>query len=351
MSDSIHLAPLPESVPAGCPLMSRRTFLKGMAAGAAVLATTASAGGVALASSGPVDANAVGMLVDLTRCTGCNSCALACKESNGRSEPTVIPSEISADSFSFVDVREVNDQHGAPLKVFVKRQCMHCVDPACVSACTVGALRKTPEGPVVYDSAKCIGCRYCQYACPYGVPAYDWDNPLGLIGKCEMCADRLAAGNEPACSDACPNGAIRFGTRSMLLAEAKAQLRSNPGRYVNHIYGEHEAGGASVLYLAPVPFAALGFPVLGDDTITSHGESVMRKTPVIALTMAAMAAAVQFMTGRRRALLMPNSRPSTRTPPPKPETRHDRSGNQPPRLCAAAGRRSRGRQRKCALPH
>ncbi len=299
MSDSIHFEALPESIPATCPLISRRSFLKGMAAGAAVLASTAAAGGVAVASSGPADPDAVGMLVDLTRCTGCNSCALACKESNARSEPLAVPSEISTDSFSFVDERQVTDQHGAPLKVFVKRQCMHCVEPACVSACTVGALRKTPEGPVVYDSAKCIGCRYCQYACPYGVPAYDWDNPLGLIGKCEMCSDRLDAGDKPACADACPNGAIRFGKRSMLLAEAKAQLRSNPGRYVDHIYGEHEAGGTSVLYLAPVPFSALGFPVLGDESITSHGESVMRKTPVIALAMASMAAAVQFMTGRR----------------------------------------------------
>lgn len=299
MSDSIYLEALPENVPTTCPLISRRTFLKGMAASAAALAATATASGVALASSGPVDPNAYGMLVDLTRCTGCNSCALACKVANDRSDPTSIPSAISADAYSFVDVRHVSDPHGAPLEVFVKRQCMHCVDPACVSACTVGALRKTPEGPVVYDSYKCIGCRYCQYACPYGVPTYDWDSPLGLIGKCEMCADRIAEGDKPACADACPNGAIRFGKRSTLLAEAKAHLTSNPGRYVNHIYGEHEAGGASVLYLAPVPFAALGFPTLGDDTITSYGESVMRKTPVIALTVASLAAAVQYMTGRR----------------------------------------------------
>ena len=299
MTDSIHLGPLPEEVPAVCPLISRRTFLKGLVAGGAALATTAAAGGVAIASSGPVDENAYGMLVDLTRCTGCNSCALACKVTNERNDPAAIPTEIGADSYSFVDVRTVSDPHGAPLKVHVKRQCMHCIEPACVSACTVGALRKTPEGPVVYDAAKCIGCRYCQYACPYGVPSYDWDNPLGLIGKCEMCADRLAEGDKPACAEACPNGAIRFGKRNMLLAEAKGRIRSNPGRYVSHIYGEHEAGGTSVLYLAPVPFSALGFPTLGDESITSHGESVMRKTPVIALTMAAMAAAVQYMTGHR----------------------------------------------------
>lgn len=299
MIDSVYFEALPEDSAATCPLISRRTFLKGMAASGAALAATAATNGVALASSGPIDPNAYGMLVDLTRCTGCNSCALACKEANSRTNPTGIPTEISADAFSFVDVRHVSDQHGAPLEVFVKRQCMHCVEPACVSACTVGALRKTPEGPVVYDAAKCIGCRYCQYACPYGVPAYDWDNPLGLIGKCEMCASRIAEGDKPACAAACPNGAIRFGKRSMLLAEAKAQLSSNPGRYFNHIYGEHEAGGTSVLYLAPVPFSALGFPTLGDETITHYGESVMRKTPVVALTMASLAAAVQYMTGRR----------------------------------------------------
>ncbi len=299
MTDSIHLGALPENVDMTCPLMSRRTFLKGIAAGAGALAVTAAAGGGAIASTGPVDPNAMAMLVDLTRCTGCNSCALACKSTNERAEPTTIPTKIDANAYSFVDVREVSDVHGAPLKVFVKRQCMNCVDPACVSACTVGALTKEPGGPVVYESSKCIGCRYCQYACPYGVPAYDWDNPLGLIHKCEMCADRQAEGDEPACAEACPNGAIRFGKRSMLLAEAKATIASNTGRYVNHVYGEHEAGGASVLYIGPVPFAALGFPVLGDETITHHGESVMRKTPIVALTMASLAAAMQFMTGRR----------------------------------------------------
>lgn len=299
MSDKIHFQPLPESAPSSCPLISRRNFLKGMAASAGALAVTASAGGVAIASSGPVGPDSMGMLVDLTRCTGCNSCALACKDANERAEPATIPTKIDADAYSFVDVREVQDMHGAPLEVFVKRQCMHCVDPACVSACTVGALRKTPEGPVVYDASKCIGCRYCQYACPYGVPAYDWDNPLGLIGKCEMCADRVEDGGKPACVAACPNGAIKFGKRSMLLAEAKATLASNPGRYVNHIYGEHEAGGTAVLYIGPVPFSALGFPVLGDQTITHYGESVMHKTPIVALTMASLAAAIQFMTGRR----------------------------------------------------
>jgi formate dehydrogenase iron-sulfur subunit len=162
----------------------------------------------------------------------------------------------------------------------------------------VGALRKTAEGPVVYDSAKCIGCRYCQYACPFGVPSYEWTGALGLISKCEMCTERLAEGEKPACVEACPNGAVRFGTRAFLLAQARAQIESNPGRYVDHIYGEHEVGGTSVLYLSPVPFTALGFPSLGEQEIPHYAEAVMKKTPVVALTVASLAVVAQAVTRR-----------------------------------------------------
>jgi formate dehydrogenase iron-sulfur subunit len=180
---------------------------------------------------------------------------------------------------------------------------MHCLSPACVSACTVGALQKTAAGPVVYDAGKCIGCRYCQYACPFGVPSYDWSNPLGLIHKCQMCVGRLAANQPPACVAACSSGALRFGTRKTLLAQARAQIASNPDRYVDHIYGEQEAGGTSVLYLSAVPFAALGFPELGAEPIAHEAEAVMRQTPVVALTVAAVATSLYWLTKRRNEKL------------------------------------------------
>jgi formate dehydrogenase iron-sulfur subunit len=306
VSDSIRTDPLPtgfDAATAECPLISRRRFLQGMAAGATALAAAAAADATlpqaARASSGEASADAYGMLIDLTRCTGCNACALACKEANNRANQGVVPIQLDSDALSFVDERTVSDKHGNDYSVFVKRQCMHCVHPACASACTVGALRKTAAGPVIYEAEKCIGCRYCQYACPFGVPAYEWENPLGLISKCEMCVQRLEQGERPACVAACPNGAIRFGKRTMLLAEARAQIASNPGRYFNHIYGEHEVGGTSVLYLAPVPFSALGFPSVSEQAIPTQAEWVMKKTPVVAVTVAALATAFQFMTRRR----------------------------------------------------
>jgi formate dehydrogenase iron-sulfur subunit len=281
--------------------LSRRAFLKQAGRSAAALAAAtalATQSQTANASLQPAG-DAYGLLIDLTRCTGCNSCALACKAANQLPHADVLPDSLASDAYSFVEPCDVTDEDGGTSICHVKRQCMHCVHPACVSACTVGALRKTPEGPVVYDSDKCIGCRYCQYACPFGVPTYDWDNPLGLISKCEMCVGRLDAGEKPACTAACPNGALRYGRRSQLLAQAHAQIESNPGRYVDHIYGEHEVGGTSILYMSPVPFSELGFPELGSEPIPRYAEAVMVRTPVIALTVASLATGLHLLMKRR----------------------------------------------------
>lgn len=278
--------------------LSRRDFLKAAGAGAAaVTATCVLAGPTSTAlASGAVSENAWGMLIDVTRCNGCQSCALACKEANNRPNPTVEPTALSSDAYTFIDLRSDTD---AAQPVSVKRQCMHCQHPACASACTVGALRKTAEGPVVYDSKKCIGCRYCQYACPFGVPTYDWNNPLGLIHKCEMCVERLQQGELPACVSGCPAGALRFGRRSDLLIQAHAQIRSNPGRYIDQVYGEHEAGGTSVLYLSGVPFSQLGLPELGEQTISHYAEAVMTKTPIVAASVATLATGLYWLLKRR----------------------------------------------------
>lgn len=281
--------------------LSRRDLLKGIGSGVAALAAATALGGQATSvhASGEAGEDAWGMLIDLTRCTGCQSCTLACKTANDLPHPNRVPITLDSDAYTFVEEHLVDSGDGEG-SLYVKRQCMHCLHPACASACTVGALRKSADGPVVYDSAKCIGCRYCQYACPFGVPVYEWENPLGLIHKCQMCATRLAEGERPACIDACPNGALRFGSRRQLLAQAHGRLASNPGRYVDHIYGEHEAGGTSVLYLSPVPFADLGFPQLGSDPIPRQAEAVMQQTPAIALTVASVVTALHLFMQRRQ---------------------------------------------------
>jgi formate dehydrogenase iron-sulfur subunit len=235
------------------------------------------------------------VLVDLTRCIGCRSCQVACKAWNDKqAEETSClgrydnPPTLSADTWTVVRFTEVED-NGRFHWVFNKIQCMHCLDPACVSVCTVGALQKTEAGPVTYDQDRCIGCRYCQYGCPFGVPKFEWGERLGLISKCNFCEDRLAVGMEPACVKACPADALVFGERDDLLTEGRARIAARPQKYVNYVYGEKEVGGTSYLYLSPVPFEKLGFPALDMHPLTSVSESIMSSTP---FTMVGAVAAI-----------------------------------------------------------
>jgi formate dehydrogenase iron-sulfur subunit len=189
----------------------------------------------------------VGLLIDTTRCIGCGACSAACKEQNHL--PLPIEGKTTAYTWTTV-VRASN--------VNVRRLCMHCLEPTCVSVCPVGALSKRPEGPVVYDGNKCIGCRYCIMACPFGVPKYQWDKAIPVVGKCVLCADRVKEGLPTACAAVCPTGATLFGNREDLVREAQFRVANRPDRYVNHVYGLTEAGGTSVLLLAGVPFESLG---------------------------------------------------------------------------------------------
>jgi len=188
-----------------------------------------------------------GLLLDTTRCIGCGACAAACKEQNGL--PLEIESRPTAYTWTVVEKRA---------GVNVRRMCMHCLSPTCVSVCPVAAMQKTPEGPVVYDAKRCIGCRYCIQACPFDVPKYQWDRPVPVVGKCILCAPRIARGEPTACASVCPTGATKFGRRDDLIREARQRIAAEPGRYVNHIYGLDEAGGTSVMLLSSVPFGDLG---------------------------------------------------------------------------------------------
>lgn len=254
--------------------LTRRDLLKlvGTAGAGALLAPQ----GLAFAS-GEVDAeNGAAMLYDATRCVGCRACEQACKEWNQLPLEDEPVTDTTAYTWTLIKQYQEGDT-----EAFRKVQCLHCLHPGCVSVCTVGALRKTEEGPVVYDADKCIGCRYCQYGCPFGVPKFQWDQPLGLIGKCTFCADRLADGLIPACAAACPVGALTFGTRVEILEEAFERIKQNPGKYLNHVYGETEAGGTSVLFISDVPFEKLGFPDPGVEPVTSGSTAVMNTTPVV----------------------------------------------------------------------
>lgn len=275
-----------------CPELSRRELLKlaGLGAGALL-----SRPGTAWASSGGNTDDAAAMLYDATRCIGCRACENACKEWNELPEEPERPSDTTAYTWTLI-----KQYREGQVESFRKYQCLHCLDPACVSVCTVGALSKTEAGPVVYDEKRCIGCRYCQYACPFGVPKFEWDEALGLIGKCTFCADRLSEGQMPACAEACPTGALTFGTREEMLAEARSRIEQYPDRYVDHIYGEKEAGGTSVLFLSAVPFEKLGFPTLGPDPLARASVFVASSTPVIIFGTTAVFSSLYWLTKREK---------------------------------------------------
>ena len=214
------------------------------------------------------------MLVDTTRCTACRGCQVACKQWNDlpAEETTNVgsyqnPYRLSAYTWTLVQMREV-EHEGRLYWTFLKRQCMHCLHPACVSACPVGAMHKLPEGPVLYNDARCIGCRYCMTACPFRIPRFEWDKAVGYIRKCHFCYDRLAEGLAPACVKTCPSGALQFGEREEMIALAEQRLKAQPEKYIQHVYGKEEGGGTSVLILSAVPFAYLGLPTLRDQAVS-----------------------------------------------------------------------------------
>ncbi len=211
------------------------------------------------------------ILTDITKCIGCKACALACKEINQLSKD-VSPDELSAHTWTIVDRKKGYN---------VRRQCMHCEDPACASACPVGAFTKTETGAVIYDEDKCMGCRYCMVACPFGIPKYEWEKALPRVQKCILCYEKaLKKGEQPACTKACPTGATIFGDKNSIIKEAYSRLEKYPDRYVNNIYGLKEAGGTSVLYLSPVPMSELGFPAeMQGDSYPKLTWNVLSKIP------------------------------------------------------------------------
>ena len=204
-------------------------------------------------------------LFDATRCIDCRACMVACSAENN------VPMD---DTRIWVSGVGVTGTYPNLQRATMPYHCMHCIDPACASACPVGAWTKRPDGPVVYDSARCIGCRYCMNACPFGVPHFDWDKGIvdqPLITKCTMCAHRLDAGQEPACVQTCLTGALKFGPRDADAGRGQGADRRHPGKYINHVYGETENGGTSYLIISHVPFDQLGLPA-GAVEARRHGQ-------------------------------------------------------------------------------
>jgi len=192
------------------------------------------------------------LLYDATLCIGCKQCEQACATQNKLDYDHAIAAQEYQSAQKLTCIVTRGDK-------FMRRLCMNCEDPSCASVCPVGALKKTAPGPVTYDPAKCMGCRYCMVACPFSVPKYEWAKLFPKVQKCVMCPDRVAQRKPTACAEACPTGATKFGERDELIAEAQKRIHENPDNYVKHVYGLGEVGGTSVLLLSAVPFETFGY--------------------------------------------------------------------------------------------
>jgi Fe-S-cluster-containing dehydrogenase component len=251
-------------------MQSRRDFFKKAGlTGAGLLAMAAPA---KASSEQKVNNEEWGMLYDATKCVGCKACMSVCKRVNGdygglayeqakfdKDALWDAPEDLSGNTRTIIKLFKEEGRWS-----YIKYSCMHCQKPSCVSVCPVNAMTKDKAtGIVDYSKETCIGCRYCQIGCQFNIPRFQWDRPVPQIVKCDLCrSTNLVHHGTTACAEACPAGAIKFGNRAELLLEAKKRLEQNPDKYVQHIYGEHEAGGTNHLYLAALPFEKLGLPKL-----------------------------------------------------------------------------------------
>jgi formate dehydrogenase iron-sulfur subunit len=284
------------------------------------------------APAGPIRST----LIDITNCIGCRACQVACKQWNEQDgEDTDMeaemgfqnPATLSAKTLTLIAFYEAEnpDRPGGVESAYVMQRCLHCLEPACVSACPTTALHRQADGPVSYEVDKCIGCRYCVLACPWDVPTSSWNTLAPKISKCTHCADRAgqpvpvafngqAVSNEagkrfferietPACVKACPADALRYGTRDEMLAIAHQRISARPDKYVDHVYGEKELGGTSVLYLSKVPFEKLGFPTYGEKPFPAFTRTALGAVPPAVMAVGALlGASYAFFRKRMQAV-------------------------------------------------
>jgi formate dehydrogenase iron-sulfur subunit len=278
---------------------SRRSFLGGVAvatAAAVPLVTLARrAEGQPSAPEAATGTRRFATLIDLDRCDGCPDrdtprCVAACRSANAHRFPEPDPAKLkdywpqkqhedwsgrrdvtdrlTPYNWTFVQTVEVEHEDGS-VRVHVPRRCMHCDHPPCVKLCPFGAAKQAPEGPTHIDPELCLGGAKCRTVCPWDVPqrqagvgVYTYLDPLpvggGVMFKCDLCRDRLAAGHSPACAEECPTGAIRIGAREEVFAAAERIARQHGGeRWAEHLYGKDEHGGTSTLYVSRVPIGAI----------------------------------------------------------------------------------------------
>lgn len=201
-------------------------------------------------------------LFDISKCTGCRGCQLACKQWNQlRAKQTRMtgtyqnPPDLQPNTYLIMRFQEVEDSKG--LRWYYRHQaCMHCSDAACVKVCPSGALYYSAFNTVGLSHEKCIACKECVSACPFDIPRFD--ERTDKIYKCDMCESRIANNLEPACVKACPTGALKWGDKDRLVKAAYKRAKElGDGAYV---YGDKFVDGTHLVYVLqekPGMYAAL----------------------------------------------------------------------------------------------
>jgi formate dehydrogenase iron-sulfur subunit len=281
--------------------MNRRAFLKNLGSGiAGSVAGPLLLTGKPSASELAPSKEFMGVLVDTVRCVGCRSCELACAETHHFPLPDI------SDGAVFDKIRQtsvtqwtvVNRYKTKTGEIFVKKQCMHCNQPGCVAACLVKAMEKQEDGAVTWGS-HCMGCRFCMISCPFDIPKFEYGSASPKIQKCNLCWERTKKGEKPACVEACPADALSFGPRRERIEEANRRIYKDAGKYISHIYGEREVGGAGYLYLSSVPFDQIGFRTdLGTTAYPEFSKGFLYSVPIVLLLWPAFLIGVHTITKR-----------------------------------------------------
>lgn len=161
--------------------------------------------------------------LDAQRCSGCNTCMVACMDQNDL--------DVLKDNISWRKVFQVELPDSPANVSYLSLSCMHCEDAPCVVACPTAALYKEHQtGAVLVRSDMCIGCRSCSLACPFGVPRYGYD---GKMQKCRLCVERVINGLEPACVKACPTKALKFGEANSLADMVQEKYAKRVARFAD----------------------------------------------------------------------------------------------------------------------
>lgn len=249
------------------------------------------------------------MLFDSSKCTACKGCQVACKQWNTLPSPLGLnevkftgsyqaPLELNGDTRLLMtfDEKESKDKFRPVEWAFGRRSCYHCSDPGCVQVCPSGCLQKQDNGFVTIDPAKCIGCKYCEAACPFEVPKYRFD---GKVDKCTMCYERLDNGKVPACVQTCQPEALFFGPREEVLQKAKARVEvlKNKGFNKAEVYGENELGGLHVIHVCKYGHEAHGLPTNPEKSTMATISSLASPATGLAVGATVAGLALSFIAG------------------------------------------------------